>query len=195
MPPILLFLYISLHFTSPPHRFKDVQWFKINYPNQIEPHSVNGKTPSGESCVHLSAYNSDQKSAVEVLRRFMNSGGRFNAPSRNPRGANPTPLAVNVLRGNLGAVEAMLVGNVDVNVTFRRDDDVHINAMDVAVAAARGQGKDSVHAEILRMLREKGARPSFEVDDMHGSEEKAEVVGGMVGVEPDVAVIVDSSGE
>lgn len=86
----------------------DVQWFKTNYPNQIEPHSINKPTPSGESCIHLTAYNSDQAGAVEVLRRFMNSGGRFSAPARNPRGANPTALAVNILRGNVEAVRSML---------------------------------------------------------------------------------------
>ena len=96
-------------FRCPSPQPADVQWFKDNYPNQIEPHSVNGKTPSGESCIHLSAYNSDQTSAVEVLRRYMNSGGRFNAPARNPTGANPTALAVNILRGNVDAVKAMLM--------------------------------------------------------------------------------------
>lgn len=140
----------------------DVQWFKTNYPNFIEPHSVNQATPMGESCAHLSAFNDDQKAAEEVLRRYLNSGGRFSSAGRNKAGANPTALAVNVLRGNVGAVKMLIEHNADLTTLFRNgnngNEDSQVNAFDVAIDAAAGQGEGSPHMRIARMLEEAGAK-------------------------------------
>ena len=171
----------------------DVQWFKTNYPNFIEPHSVNQATPLGESCAHLSAFNSDQTAAVEVLRRFLNSGGRFNNAARNKVGANPTALAVNIVRGNLEAVELLVHHNVDMTKLFRNGNDAsEVKAFDVAIEAAAGKGEDAVPMKIARLLEAKGAKstsgralarpppppapPPVEVEEVKEEVEEEEVV-------------------
>jgi hypothetical protein len=130
----------------------------------IEPHSVNKlHAETRETCAHLAAYNSDQAGNVEIIRRFLNSGGRITEPLRVETGRNPTPMAVNVMEGNLDAVRMMLEHHVATDAPFRNtDDDADplVNVMDVALEFAEGKEEGSAAMKIVRLLDFKGARAS-----------------------------------
>ena len=109
----------------------NLDWFQKNYPNMIEPFVVNKLTANGESCAHLLA-KSGSKDTMEVTRYFLKSGGRANSVTNVPNGANPTALAINVMRNNYDVVELMLEGSVKTDVKFRNENNNEVTVMDLA---------------------------------------------------------------
>ena len=92
---------------------------------------VNKLTANGESCAHLLA-KSGSKDTMEVTRYFLKSGGRANSVTNVPNGANPTALAINVMRNNYDVVELMLEGSVKTDVKFRNENNNEVTVMDLA---------------------------------------------------------------
>ena len=137
----------------------DSQWFSNNYPNAIEPYVVNRVNEKGESCLHLAA-KSSSVGAVEVTRRFLNSGGRFNAKVKTATDDNPTALAVNVEYGNYDAIKIMLEHKAWTNITFRYNgrSEEDTNVMDVAMALAAGKGEGTLEMKMARLLGKYGAK-------------------------------------
>ncbi|GMH70115.1 hypothetical protein TrRE_jg9123 [Triparma retinervis] len=155
----------GFHSLAPPETYLeacaagDQLWFKQNYPNAIEPYVVNKVNSAGESCLHLVAKSSGP-GAVEVTRRFINSGGRFNAKMRTKTGDNPTALAVHVEYGNYDAMQLMLEAHAWTNITFRYNGGAEedITVMDVALGLARGKDEGTAEMKMVRLLQKYGAK-------------------------------------
>ncbi|GMI44565.1 hypothetical protein TrCOL_g2358 [Triparma columacea] len=170
----------GFHSLAPPETYLeacsagDEQWFKQNYPNFIEPYVVNKVNPAGESCLHLAAKSSGP-GAVEVTRRFLNSGGRFNAKVRTKTGDNPIALAVHIEYGNYEAVKMMLEHHAWTNITFRYNGGAEedTTVLDVALGHAKGKDEGTTEMNMVRLLQKYGAKTNMEPQAKEESEPQA----------------------